>query len=158
MPTIIDDGFVLWESRAILAYLANKYDKTGKLYPSDFQKRALVDQKLFFDIGTLFPRFHAHYMVTVRNNLPIDPEKFKLVEEAVSLLNGELEKRQFVAGDELTIADFCNLATIFCYDGAGFPLDNYPNVRRWMAKCASLGFKCSDEVSARMKGFFAPRK
>ena len=53
IPTIVDDGFVLWESRAIMQYLCNKYAPDNTLYPKDPQKRAIVDRWLNFDISLL---------------------------------------------------------------------------------------------------------
>lgn len=46
--------FVCVHSRAILGYLVNKYGKDDQLYPTEPQKRALVDRMLYFDIGTLY--------------------------------------------------------------------------------------------------------
>lgn len=63
VPTIVDDGFALWESRAISRYLVNKYGGDSTLYPEDVKERALVDQRLDFDLGTLYPRF-AQYFVS----------------------------------------------------------------------------------------------
>lgn len=55
----MDGDFVLWESRAISAYLVNTYAKDDSLYPKDLQKKAIVDQRLNFDCGTLYPRIRA---------------------------------------------------------------------------------------------------
>lgn len=53
MPTLVDDdGFSVYESRAVLAYLVNKYAPNHVLYPSDPKKRALVDMALHFDGST----------------------------------------------------------------------------------------------------------
>jgi hypothetical protein len=49
-------------SRAILAYLANQYGKDDSLYPKDAKKRAIVDQLLYFDIGTLYQGFLNYYV------------------------------------------------------------------------------------------------
>ena len=51
IPTIVDDGFALWESRAILRYLCNKYAPDSTLYPKEPQKRAIVDRWLDFDMS-----------------------------------------------------------------------------------------------------------
>jgi len=59
----VDDGFVLSESRAILGYLAEKYANDSAYYPSDPMARAVVNQRLMFDIGTLFQQIMNTYMV-----------------------------------------------------------------------------------------------
>lgn len=62
MPTLDDNGFSLWESRAIITYLADQYGKNDSLFPKDPKKRALVNQRLYFDIGTLYARFADYYV------------------------------------------------------------------------------------------------
>jgi glutathione S-transferase len=50
IPVLVDDdGFVLCESRAILGYLVNRFRPESSLYPADARKRALIDQKLYYD-------------------------------------------------------------------------------------------------------------
>lgn len=63
VPTLVDGDFSLWESRAISRYLISKYGKdNNSLYPSDPQTRAVVDQRLDFDLGTLYPRFGGYFV------------------------------------------------------------------------------------------------
>lgn len=59
VPTLDDNGYVLWESRAISCYLADKYGKDDLLYPKDLQKRGLVNQRLYFDSSTLYVKIRA---------------------------------------------------------------------------------------------------
>lgn len=76
VPTIQDGDFAIWDSHTINAYLVDKYSKDDTLYPKDLKKRAVVNQRLFFDCGVLFPRFGAiagsilrHGAKTVRKDL-----------------------------------------------------------------------------------------
>lgn len=60
VPTINDNGFILWESRAIATYLADRdHPDVHRLYPKEVHKRALINQRLQFDCGTLHPRIRA---------------------------------------------------------------------------------------------------
>lgn len=59
IPTIDDDGFKLWESRAIAQYLVDAYGKGSTLYPTDNKAKALVQQRLYFDMGVLYVRIRA---------------------------------------------------------------------------------------------------
>lgn len=45
-----------------MTYLASAYGKNDSLYPKDLKKRAIVDQRLYFDMGTLYAAFGAYYV------------------------------------------------------------------------------------------------
>ncbi|CAG0916785.1 unnamed protein product [Notodromas monacha] len=114
IPTINDNGFILWESRAIIQYFANSSPNGEHLYPKEPGKRALVDQRMYFDLGTLYERFYQFAIPFMFGREPaLNPEKKAKVEEALSLLDGFIEKSGgWVAGDKMTIADFACVASV----------------------------------------------
>lgn len=57
-----DNDLVLWESRVILMYLVSAYAEDDTLYPKDLQKRAMVDQRIHFDLGTLYQRAGDYFV------------------------------------------------------------------------------------------------
>ncbi|XP_034244110.1 glutathione S-transferase 1-like [Thrips palmi] len=138
VPTLDDNGLYLWESRAIQMYLADKYGKDSSLYPKEPEKRALVNQRLFFDMGTVYQRFGDYAYPQMFGGAPKDEEKLKKLEEALGFLNTFLEGSKFVAGDNITIADHSLLSSVSTIEATEVvDLTKYPNVSRWLADCKS---------------------
>ncbi|XP_055551701.1 glutathione S-transferase 1 isoform X2 [Wyeomyia smithii] len=135
IPTLVDGDFSLWESRAIQGYLVDKYGKDDKLYPKDPKKRALVNQRLYFDMGTLYQRFGDYWYPQIFAKQPANPDNLKKMEEAVGFLNTFLEGQQYAAGADLTIADLSLAASAATYEVAGFDFSKYPNVQAWLERC-----------------------
>jgi glutathione S-transferase len=52
----------VFSSRAILGYLADQYGKDDSLYPKDPKQRTIINQRLYFDIGTLYQNFIDYYV------------------------------------------------------------------------------------------------
>ncbi|XP_033236577.1 glutathione S-transferase T2-like [Drosophila pseudoobscura] len=138
VPTLVDNGFVLWESRAILIYLAEKYGKDDSLYPKDPQKRAVVNQRLFFDLATLYDAISSYYYPAFKTGTFGPPEAWKKIENGFQLLNTFLEDQEYVAGSQLTIADISILATISTIEVVDFDLKKYPNVDKWYANAKKV--------------------
>ncbi|XP_040061821.1 glutathione S-transferase 1-1-like [Ixodes scapularis] len=63
---MVDGNIILYESRAIVTYLVDKYAAGSSLYPRDIEKRAMIDNLLMFDIGTLYKTMSA-YLVSIRS-------------------------------------------------------------------------------------------
>jgi glutathione S-transferase len=153
---LVDNGFALWESRAILTYLVEKYGKDDSLYPKDPKARAVVNQRLYFDMGTLYQRFADYYYPQVFAKQPADPEKFKKMEEAFEFLNTFLGSSKYAAGDNLTIADISLIATVSSYEVASFDFSKYANVARWYELCKTTvpGYAINVAGCAEFKKYF----
>lgn len=153
IPTLTDGDFSIWESRAILGYLANKYGKDDSYYPKDPQKRAIVDQRLYFDMGTLAKTFGDYFIPQMRENLPADPEKGKKWEEAIEIFDGFLSKTKYAAADNITIADFALLTTYSMFFLTKFDHSRFTNINRWYELCRETlpGFDINEEGIEIMK-------
>lgn len=156
IPTISDNGFNLWESRAILVYLAEKYGKTDSLYPKDPQKRAVVNQRLYFDQGTLYQRLADYYYPQIFAKQAPNADLLKKLEDAVQFLDGFLANSEYAAGDNLTLADISLVATVSTLEVAKFDLSKYSNVSRWLAKCKATcpGYDINEAGVQEFKKFF----
>lgn len=155
IPTLDDEGFALWESRAICIYLIEKSGKE-KFFPKDPKKRAIVNQRLYFDMGTLYQKFADYYYPQLFAKAPADTEKFKAMETAMGFLDTFLGGHKYAAGDELTVADFSLVATVSSYDCAGFDLSKYPNVAKWFELCKETvpGYSINQAGLNEFKKFF----
>lgn len=136
IPTLNDHGFCLWESRAILVYLVEKYGKGSSLYPADIQSRAVVNQRLYFDMGTLYQRFADYFYPQIFAKAPADPEKYQKLEEAFGFLNTFLEGSKYAAGDSLTLADLALVASVSTIELIkDFDINKFPKVAAWYKLC-----------------------
>ncbi|XP_013786721.1 glutathione S-transferase 1-like [Limulus polyphemus] len=134
VPTIDDDGFILWESRAIIQYLVNKYAPDSSLYPKDPRQRAVVDRLLYFDMGTLFKAQGEYFYPQVFKGQDPDPEKESNYKTALGYLEGNLEKSSYVAGDKLTLADISIVASLSMMEVLDYKFSSFPKISAWMAK------------------------
>ncbi len=135
IPAIIDtDGpggkpFTLFESGAILMYLA---EKTGKLWPQDLRKRYEVIQWLMFQMGGVGPIFgQANFFFRLQEKVPYAIERFR--KEAVRLygvMDKELGQREYLAG-EYSIADIATYPWVWRHEVHQVKLEEFPNVKRW---------------------------
>lgn len=143
MPAIIDpdgpDGapLSLFESGAILQYLARK---TGQYYGETERDRLNVDQWLMWQMGGVGPMAgQAHHflkyapMMDPPHVLPYAQDRYRNeVGRLYGVLDRQLEGREFVAGDFLSIADFSIFPWVKGWEGQQQTLDDKPNVKRWL--------------------------
>lgn len=137
IPTLVDDGFALYESHAILIYLAEKYGKDDALYPKDLKQRAIINQRLFFDTSVLYQRHSDYFYPQAFYDKPIDAAKLKPLQDALEFLNGFLAASKWVAGGDknATIADYSLAVTVKAISLGGLDFTPYPNLVRWYAQC-----------------------
>ncbi|XP_037811701.1 glutathione S-transferase 1-1-like [Lucilia sericata] len=138
IPTLVDGDFALWESRAVMVYLCEKYDKTQKWYPECPKIRAVINQRLYFDMGTLYKSFADYYYPQIMKKAPADPEMLKKVESAFEFFNTFLEGHKFAAGDDVTVADIALLASVTNFEAAKYDMSKYSNVARWYEECKKV--------------------
>ncbi|KAH8289028.1 hypothetical protein KR054_004305, partial [Drosophila jambulina] len=160
IPTLVDNGFSIWESRAIAVYLVEKYGKDDSLFPKDPKKQAVVNQRLYFDMGTLNDAFAKYYYPLFRTGQPGSDEDFKKIETAFGFLDTFLEGQDYVAGDNLTVADIAILSLVSTFDMVEFDFSKYTNVVRWYANAKKVtpGWDENWEGLQQMKAFFEARK
>ena len=142
VPVLDDDGFVLWESRAITRYLASLHG--NKLYPIDAKTRATIDQWSFWQAIHLGPATQA---LVFENVLKAkfgmgepDPAvvKSKLAETVryLAVLEQALEGT-WIAG-EISLADFALASTFMLREPAGISLSSTPRVAAWIERVEAL--------------------
>jgi glutathione S-transferase len=145
VPTLVDGGFVLSESRAIMQYLASKKPESG-LLPRDEQARAAVTQWQFWDSSHFSPQVGT--LAFQRVLKPMfgmgEPDAGK-VEEALTnfrrfaaVLNDHLGRKQYVVGDSLTIADLTLASSLMYAKQAEVPIAEFSNVEAWFARISEL--------------------
>ncbi|KAM7312308.1 glutathione S-transferase 1 [Ixodes scapularis] len=128
VPTIDDDGFVLYESTAICYYLLNKYAPDSELYPKCPRGRARVDQVLATMTSTIQPPFMAFFRPRFfTQSKPTDEEVKALEENVLQGIETLVGDGNYALGDKLTLADLSLmahlslLAEIPVFDSGKFP-------------------------------------
>ncbi|CAK9300701.1 unnamed protein product [Gordionus sp. m RMFG-2023] len=140
VPTIDDNGFIIWESRAIMKYFANKYGGETPLYPKDAKKRALVDSRLDFDIGKFYPALKEYAYPQVFQNKPSNPEREKDMQDALDNLEYLLNHSKYIAGDQMTLADISMFCTVSFLWMLKYDFVEYPKIHAWMEEMKKLPY------------------
>ncbi|MCE9624078.1 MAG: glutathione S-transferase family protein [Deltaproteobacteria bacterium] len=157
VPVIQDGDFTLFESNAIIRYLARKV--SSSLYPQDLKRGALVDQWMDFAslhvaqaVGRVFFNRVAYKFL----NAEVDPRSLsdglQFLQRFLPVLEGALAKSAFLAGPELSLADFSLLAGLDQAEVAGIELEVYPALSQWRKELIAKDFyqKCFSSYAAML--------
>jgi len=167
VPYLVDGDFGLGESSAILKYLA---EKTGSpAYPADLKGRARVNEALDW-FNTQFHEYFCLFVCYPNMGVPhgLDPALGQGLmaygrEHAprwLSVLDRHmLAGRNFVCGDEISLADYLGLSYVLLGELADFDFGPYPNVARWIARMqARPAFEPTFAGFRGLVGFLAGQK
>lgn len=145
VPVLEDGDLVLWESRAIMIYLAEKTENQT-LLPSDLRSRADVNRWLFWCAAHMAP---ANSIVVFENFVKArkglgaaDPAEIlrgaAQVKQYGAILNAHLAGKTWVSQGQLTLADF-SLAASFALAGpARLPIGDFPHLTAWLGRVQEL--------------------
>ena len=137
VPTIEDGDTVLFDSNAILVYLAKRYGDPSWL-PEDALGAAAVQRWLSLAAGQIAYGPCAARLVTVFGApLNLDTAQ-KIAHKLFDVLDAELASKPFAAGDHVSIADIAAHTYIAHAPEGGVSLDPYPNIRAWLRRVEAL--------------------
>lgn len=135
IPAIVDrgnDDFAVFESGAILVYLA---EKTGRLMPQDAKGRSRVMQWLMFQMGGVGPMMgqaNVFYRYFPEKIQPAIDRYQGESRRLLRVLDTHLAQHEYLAG-EYSIADIANWAWVRTHKWSGVAIDDLPHLRRWLA-------------------------
>jgi glutathione S-transferase len=145
VPTLVDGDLRLWESRAIMQYVASK--KPGnKLWPNEPKRQADIARWQFWEAAHLSKGTGAYafekLFKKIFMKLEPDPVAVAAGEKEwhafAPVLNAQLETRKWITGDDLTLADF-SVGACFSYaEPSGLPWDNYAHIKAWCSRLSEI--------------------
>ena len=136
IPTLVDDGFAIFESGAILIYLA---EKTGKFLPRDVQGRSRVLQWLMFQMSGVGPMMGQAnvFLRYFHERIPSAIDRYhRECMRLFGILDTQLASHEYIAGD-YSIADIALWPWVSGYEWSGLTVDEFKNLQRWLALVGS---------------------
>lgn len=145
MPVLEDDGFVLWESNAIVQYLASLRPQSG-LLPADLKARMTAVKWQFWETAHFDPAYAIFMFERIVKPAfgrgEASAQELARGEELMArlcpVLDAALQKSRYAAGDTLTVADISLGATLVSADQAEMPIESYRGIQRWRTELAQL--------------------
>ena len=132
IPTLVDAGFAIFESGAILIYLA---EKTGKFLPKDVHGRSRVLQWLMFQmsgVGPMMGQANVFLRYFPEKIQPAIDRYQREVTRLFGVLDHQLATHEYIAGD-YSIADMALWPWVSGYEWSGVSVEEFPSLKRWLA-------------------------
>lgn len=150
VPVLQDGDLTLHDSNAILVYLAKRYDTTGRWYPQDAPKAALVQQWLSVAAGQLVNGPNTARLVTLFK-APLDHDRALAISgQLFNVIDAHLATRDYLAADHATIADLAIYSYTAHAPEGGVSLDAFPNLKRWLKRVEALAGFVAMQASPRL--------
>ena len=136
IPAIVDrteDDFAVFESGAIMLYLA---EKTGQLMPTDMKQRSVAMQWLMFQMGGIGPMMgqaNVFYRYWPEVYQPAIDRYQNECKRLFGVLESRLEHHEYLAG-ELSVADIATYPWVRTHRWSGVPVDDFPALQAWLAR------------------------
>ncbi len=148
VPVLDDNGVIIYDSNAILVYLAQKYDE-GHWLPSDPVGAAKTQQWLSLAAGPIASGPATARLITVFGANYNAAEVIERSDNLLTVINSQLDNHSFLVGDGPTIADVATYAYIAHAPEGDVSLASYPNVREWLTRIQALpGFVVMQATAA----------
>lgn len=155
VPTLVDGDFYLWESNAIVQYLASQAADSA-LFPRDNRSRADILRWQFWESSSWAPAcgvfIYENMLKSMLGQGAADSEELKKGEEkfhrCAKVLNDHLAKRSWLVGDALSLADISVAPVLMYAASARYPLEGYEHIKSWFDKIQQLPAWISTSPSA----------
>ncbi len=137
VPTIDDDGFVMWESAAINLYLAEKFK--ASIFPTTLQGRGRMLQWAFFTANDVEPPMIAMFQNRVlfppekRNAALADASEATLLTK-LKILEAHLSKNKYFGGNQWDMADFMVASVVYTLTAIKYDLSKFPKFGAWLTE------------------------
>ncbi|KAH8297207.1 hypothetical protein KR044_006693 [Drosophila immigrans] len=151
IPMLEDDDACIWDSHAIMCYLVSKYGKDDSLYPKDPLKRAIVDQRLYFESGVVFADAIRRTNTMAFCGLPVTKDRIDAIVEVYNLMEAFLKDHDYIAGDNITIADFSLISPISSLVGyVEIDTTKFSKLTAWVKRMEKLPYYSENAIGAEI--------
>jgi len=145
VPVLQDGEFTLWESCAIMQYLADR--TLGQtLYPDNIMVRADINRWMLWACQHFAPALgiltYERIWKGVRGMGGPDPVEIargeKQIQQFATVLNNHLENREWLVGNQITLADYAVVPPLMYIEQAKLPLTEYQHIMKWFDRIQQL--------------------